>query len=124
VPSLALPGKGIGKEVLAATNRYANIRKMVAVFSAWFVSCQILETMNPSKHLRVVRGDKKGYKYGDLAFQVGGVSDETVKYGRRVLRDFDLRVTALARSRSNCTVNYRPVLSSERKLQNNKHATV
>jgi hypothetical protein len=23
-----------------------------------------------------------GYKYGDLAFQVGGVSDETVKYGR------------------------------------------
>jgi hypothetical protein len=23
-----------------------------------------------------------GYKYGDLALQVGGVSDETVKYGR------------------------------------------
>jgi hypothetical protein len=23
-----------------------------------------------------------GYKYGDLAFQVWGVSDETVKYGR------------------------------------------
>jgi hypothetical protein len=22
-----------------------------------------------------------GYKYGNLAFQVGGVSDETVKYG-------------------------------------------
>jgi hypothetical protein len=22
-----------------------------------------------------------GYKYGDLALQVGGVSDETVKYG-------------------------------------------
>jgi hypothetical protein len=38
--------------------------------------------------LRVVRGDKKRtqcpgvYKYGDLALQVGGVSDETVKYGR------------------------------------------
>jgi hypothetical protein len=47
--------------------------------------------------LRVVRGDKMGtqcsgvqldhpvpgaYKYGDLALQVGGVSDETVKYGR------------------------------------------
>jgi hypothetical protein len=45
----------------------------------------------------VVRGDKKGtqcpgvylghpvpvgYKYGNLALQVGGVSDETVKYGR------------------------------------------
>jgi hypothetical protein len=62
-----------------------------------------------------------GYKYRDLALQVGGVSDETVKYG---LRDFDPRVTALARPRSNCTVNYRPVLSSERELQNNKHADV
>jgi hypothetical protein len=30
-----------------------------------------------------VRG---GYKYGDLAFQVGGVSDETVKYGREFYR--------------------------------------
>jgi hypothetical protein len=29
-------------------------------------------------------------------------------------------MTALARPRSNCTVNYRPVLSSERALQNNK----
>jgi hypothetical protein len=51
--------------------------------------------------LRVVRGDKKGnpvpgsitgppgpggYKYGDLALQVGGVSDETVKYGREFCR--------------------------------------
>jgi hypothetical protein len=34
------------------------------------------------------------------------------------------RVTALTRPRSNCTVNYRPVLSSERALQNNKAATV
>jgi hypothetical protein len=31
-----------------------------------------------------------------------------------VLRDFDPRVTALARPRSNCTVNYRPTLSSDR----------
>jgi hypothetical protein len=46
--------------------------------------------------LRVVRGDKKGtqcpgvylgypvpggYKYGDLALYVGGVSNETIKYG-------------------------------------------
>jgi hypothetical protein len=37
-----------------------------------------------------------------------------------VLRDFHLRVTALARSRSNCTVIYRPVLSSDRALQNYK----
>jgi hypothetical protein len=34
------------------------------------------------------------------------------------------RVTALARPRSNCTVNCRPVLSSERALQTDKHATV
>jgi hypothetical protein len=33
-----------------------------------------------------------------------------------VLRDFDPRVTALARLRSNSTVNYRTVLSSERAL--------
>jgi hypothetical protein len=47
--------------------------------------------------LRVIKGDKKGtqcpgvqlghpvpggYKYGDLALQGGGVSGETVKYGR------------------------------------------
>jgi hypothetical protein len=41
-----------------------------------------------------------------------------------VLRDFDLRVTALVRPRCNCTVNYRPVLSSERTLQNIKLANV
>jgi hypothetical protein len=83
----------------------------------------------------IVRGDKKGtqcpgvqlehpvpggYKYGNLTLQARGISDETVKYGR----EFDPRVTALARSRCNYTINYRPVLSSERALQNNKHATV
>jgi hypothetical protein len=31
-----------------------------------------------------------------------------------VLRDFDPRVTVLSRPRSSCTVNYRPILSSER----------
>jgi hypothetical protein len=31
-----------------------------------------------------------------------------------VLRDLDPRVTALAIPRSKCTVNYRPILSSER----------
>jgi hypothetical protein len=41
-----------------------------------------------------------------------------------VLRDFDLRVIALASTRSNCTVYYRHVLSSGRALQNNKAATV
>jgi hypothetical protein len=39
-------------------------------------------------------------------------------------RDFGPRVTTLARPRSNFTVNYRPVLSSERALQNNKAAAV
>jgi hypothetical protein len=42
----------------------------------------------------------------------------------RVLRDVNLRVTALARPRSNCTVSNRPVLLSERVLQNYKPATV
>jgi hypothetical protein len=41
-----------------------------------------------------------------------------------VLRDFDPRVTALARPRSNHTVTYRPVFSPERALQNNKAAAV
>jgi hypothetical protein len=61
-------------------------------------------------------------KYGDLALQVGGVSDKTENMA--VSWDFDLRVTALAGPRSNCTVIYRPVLSSERALQNYTPVTV
>jgi hypothetical protein len=56
-------------------------------------------------------------KYGDLALQVGGVSDETVKYGREFCGTW-------TRPISNCTVNYRPVLLSERALQNYKPAIV
>jgi hypothetical protein len=41
-----------------------------------------------------------GYKYGNLVFRVGGVSDETVIYGYG--------------SCATLTGNYRPVLSSER----------
>jgi hypothetical protein len=48
-----------------------------------------------------------------VALQVGGVSDEIVKYGREFCGPI-----------SNCTVNYWPALSSERVLQNNKAATV
>jgi hypothetical protein len=33
-------------------------------------------------HLHIFSNVPGGYKYGDLALQVGGVSDETVKYGR------------------------------------------
>jgi hypothetical protein len=65
-----------------------------------------------------------GYKYGNLTLQVGGVSNETVKYGREFCGTSTPRVAALARPRNNSTVNYRPVLSSERALQNNKHAAV
>jgi hypothetical protein len=44
------------------------------------------------------------YKYGNLALQVGGVSDETVKYG------YGERLAPL----SDYTANCKPVLSSER----------
>jgi hypothetical protein len=53
-----------------------------------------------------------------------GVSDETVKYGHEFYGTFDPRVTALARPRNNCTLNYRSFLSSERALQNNNPAAV
>jgi hypothetical protein len=64
-----------------------------------------------------------GYKYRDLALQVGGVSNiGTIKYC------LDSRGTqtreGLRRRDPAATINYRPVLSSERELQNNKPATV
>jgi hypothetical protein len=46
-----------------------------------------------------------GYKYGNLALQIGGVSNETVKYGYGSERLGPL---------SDYTANCRPVLSSER----------
>jgi hypothetical protein len=45
-----------------------------------------------------------GYKYGDLALQVGGVSDET---------NMVMGCTPI-QSVTDCTANYRPVLLSER----------
>jgi hypothetical protein len=46
-----------------------------------------------------------GYKYGDLALQVGGVSRiETIKYG------LESRGTALARTSSNSTLQTRPLI--------------
>jgi hypothetical protein len=58
-----------------------------------------------------------GFKYRDLALQVGGISRITaIKYG------LVSRGTAVARPAAR--FNYRPVLSSERALQNNKPATV
>jgi hypothetical protein len=38
------------------------------------------------------------YKYGDLAFEVGEVSNEAAKYGREFCKISTQRVTALARS--------------------------
>jgi hypothetical protein len=64
-----------------------------------------------------------GYKYGDLDIQVGGVSRiGTIKHGlesRRTQTQVGLSWQGPA-----TTVNYRPVLSSERALQNNKPTTV
>jgi hypothetical protein len=62
-----------------------------------------------------------GYKYGDLALQVGGVSRiETIKY------DLESRgpQTREGLRWRGPPVNYRPVVSSERALQNNKPANV
>jgi hypothetical protein len=64
-----------------------------------------------------------GYKYGDLAFQAGGVSRiETIKYDVQS-RGTQTRAGLLWRGPA-ATVNYRSVLSSERALQNNKPAIV
>jgi hypothetical protein len=64
-----------------------------------------------------------GYKYGDMALQVGGVSRiGTIKYG---LESSGTQTQAgLCWQGLAATVNYRPILSSERALQNNKPATV
>jgi hypothetical protein len=63
-----------------------------------------------------------GYKYGDLAFQVEGVSRiGTIEYG---LEPRGTQTRAGLRWREpTATVNYRPVLSSERALQTNKPET-
>jgi hypothetical protein len=62
------------------------------------------------------------YKYGDLALQVGGVSRiGTIICG---LESRGTQTRAELRRRGPAaTVYYRPVLSSERALQNNKPAT-
>jgi hypothetical protein len=44
-----------------------------------------------------------GYKYGDLALQVGGsLESEAVKYGHESFGIRTMRMTALARTSSNC----------------------
>jgi hypothetical protein len=64
-----------------------------------------------------------GYKYGDLALHVGGVSRiGTIKYGLESCGTQTL--AGLQWQGPAATANYRPVLSLERVLQNNKPATV
>jgi hypothetical protein len=64
------------------------------------------------------------YKYGNLALQVGEVSDETVKYGREFCGTSTQELLLWQGPEAIVQVNYRPVLSSERALQNNKAAAV
>jgi hypothetical protein len=63
-----------------------------------------------------------GYKYGDLALQVGGVPRiGAIKYGLES-RSTQTRTGLLWRGPA-AKVNYRPVVSSERALQGNKPTT-
>jgi hypothetical protein len=116
-------GEGRGEERKANASRC--LWRCYAV--VWNVSASSVARVQA---LRVVRGDGKGtrghiwatlflgwYKYGDLALQVGGVS-RTGQYNM-VLGPAGLRWLGPA-----ATVNYRPVLSSERALQNPKPASV
>jgi hypothetical protein len=61
---------------------------------------------------------------GNLALQVEGVSNETVKYDREFCGTSTQEWLLWQGLEAIVQVNYRPVLSSERVLQNNKHATV
>jgi hypothetical protein len=65
-----------------------------------------------------------GYKYGDLGLQVGGVSDDTGKYGREFCGTATQEWLLWQGPEAIVQVNYGPVLSPERALQNNKAATV
>jgi hypothetical protein len=64
------------------------------------------------------------YKYGDLAFQVGGVSNVTVKYGYEVCGTSARGKLLWQGPEASVRVNYRPILSSERASHNKKPAIV
>jgi hypothetical protein len=61
---------------------------------------------------------------GTWPSRLGGVLDETVKYGREFCGTSTQERLLLQRPEAIVQVNYRLVLSSERALQNNKAATV
>jgi hypothetical protein len=60
-----------------------------------------------------VPGGGGGYKYGNLALQVGGVSDETVKYGREFCGTSTEERLLWQGPEAIVEVNYRPVLVRE-----------
>jgi hypothetical protein len=55
-----------------------------------------------------------GYKYGDMALQVVGVSNETVKYGREFCWTSTRERLFWQGPEAIVQVNYRPVFSSEK----------
>jgi hypothetical protein len=65
-----------------------------------------------------------GYKYEDLALQVGGVSSETVKYGREFCGTWTRESLLWQGPEAIIQVNYRPILSPERVTHIKKPAIV
>jgi hypothetical protein len=65
-----------------------------------------------------------GYKYGDLAFQIGKVSDETVKYDHELCGTRTLERLLWQGPETIVQVNYRSILSSERAPDMKKPAIV
>jgi hypothetical protein len=65
-----------------------------------------------------------GYKYGNLALRVEEVSDETVIYGCEFYGTSNQEWLLWQGPEAIVQVNYRPILSSKRALQNNKPTTV
>jgi hypothetical protein len=80
-----------------------------------------MKKMQVFKWYKCFRGGR--YKYGDLALQFGGISRiGTINYG---LESHGTQALVGLRWRGPAaTVNYRPVLLSERALQNNQPTNV
>jgi hypothetical protein len=88
------------KHVTTATNNDATIRD--AMFS--MLSVPMLYNEDQLDKL---------YKYGDLAFQIGGSRIWDSKMWSRVPRESDLRITALARASGNCKPHTDPLLGED-----------
>jgi hypothetical protein len=64
------------------------------------------------------------YKYGCLAFHIGGISNETVEYGHEFCGIRTLDLLLWQGPEAIVQVNYRPVFSSESVLNINKPAII